>query len=229
MLYTDKGTRRVFASLVAISAFAAVSTAGAQKMPMPTGWSAVNPHEDYVVGAEPGRRTDGDGWVLGTIKSKVAVPQQNAMLQQSIKADAYVGKRMRLTGYVKTADKNLGTAHMFIRVDGEGFAHTSDYMWERPIPANSEWTKYALVVDVPKNAIGITFGLALEGGGQAWVDDVTLEQVGNEVATTGRPGGMVAPEPVPTAKQKFDMVEAYRNAPLAPTNLDFELRAIAAR
>ena len=229
MMYTNSGTRRAFASLVAMTALAAASSAGAQKMPMPTGWSALNPHGDYVVGTEPGRRIEGDGWVVGTVKAKLAVPQQNAMLQQSIKADDYLGKRMRLTGYVKTSDTNMGTAHLFIRVDGEGLAQTSDYMWERPIATNSDWTRYALVVDVPKNAIGITFGLLLEGGGQAWIDDVTLEQVGNEVATTGRPGGMVAPEPVPTPQLKRDMLEAYRIAPLAPVNLDFELRAIASR
>lgn len=229
MMYTSTGTRRIFASLVAITALVAASNARAQKMPMPAGWSAVNPHGDYVVGTEPGRRTDGEGWVVGTVKAKVTVPVQNAMLQQSIKADEHLGKRMRLTGWVKTSDKNMGTAHLFIRVDGEGLALTSDYMWTRPIATNTDWTQYALVVDVPKNAIGITFGLALEGAGQAWVDDVKLEQVGDEVATTGRPGGMVAPEPVPTPKLKRDMIEAYRNAPLTPTNMDFELRAVASR
>lgn len=41
-----------------------------------------------------------------------------------------------------------------------------------------EWTKYALVLDVPETAKMIGFGMLVVGPGQAWVDDFEFAVVG---------------------------------------------------
>jgi hypothetical protein len=42
----------------------------------------------------------------------------------------------------------------------------------------SDWTKYEIVLKVPKKATHITFGVLLANGpGKLWFDDITIEAV----------------------------------------------------
>jgi hypothetical protein len=144
------------------------------------------------------------------------------MLAQSVRADAYRGKRIRLSGYMKTIGVNEGTAVLFVRVDGEGVVQTSDYMQNRPLMLTTDWAKQEIVVDVPQTAIGVTFGFMLGGSGQTWLDDVALEIVGNDVEVTGRAGGLY-PETKVAARdldrRRRDQEAAYRRAAGNPVNL----------
>jgi hypothetical protein len=46
-------------------------------------------------------------------------------------------------------------------------------MVERPV-RSPHWTRYAVEVDVPKDAHSIVIGLALAGNGAAWFADLEL-------------------------------------------------------
>lgn len=215
--------RAFTSSLLALGVAALVAPAAARAQ-VPAGWRAVTDGSgDYTVSSDGSRRDGGQGFAGATIKANVAEPSGSAMLAQSIRADAYRGKRIRLSGYLKTIGVDEGTAALFMRVDGDGVVQTSDYMQDRPMMFTTDWRKEDIVLDVPRDAIGITYGFVLGGSGQAWLDEVAIEVVGNDVATTGRAGGLYP------SRDNLDSRErerrrraqevAYRRAADAPVNL----------
>jgi len=106
----------------------------AARAQVPSGWQAViDGSGDYTVRSDGSRRDGGQGFAGATIKANVESPRGSAMLAQSIRADAYRGKRVRLSGYLKTIGVNEGTAVLFMRIDGDGIVQTSDYMQNRPL------------------------------------------------------------------------------------------------
>jgi len=192
---------------------------------VPAGWQAVTDGSgEYSVSADVARRDGGQGYAGATIKANVASPRGSAMLAQSIRADAYRGKRVRLTGFLKTIGVNEGTAVLFMRVDGEGTVQTSDFMENRPLMLTTDWARQEIVLDIPRNAVGFTYGFMLGGSGQAWLDDVQLDVVGDDVPTTGRPGGLYPASSKQlnareVDKRRREQEVAYRRAASAPVNL----------
>lgn len=214
-------SRRVLALSLTVAAAAAARPAAAQ---VPGGWQAfTDGSHDYDIRADGARRDGGQGFAGATIRATVASPRGSGMLAQSIRADSYRGKRVRLSGFAKTVGVDEGSAALFLRVDGAGKVLTSDYMQNRPIMATTDWTRQELVVDVPANAIGITFGFFLSGSGQSWLDDVAIDVVSDAVPVTGRPGGLYAELQQPSARElerrRRDQEVAYRRLPFEGVNL----------
>jgi hypothetical protein len=214
--------RHLASSLLALGA--AVLLAPTAHAQVPAGWQAVTDGSgEYSVTSDGARRDGGQGFAGATIKANVEDPHGSAMLAQSIRADAYRGKRIRLSGYLKTIGVNEGTAVLFMRVDGDGVVQTSDYMQNRPMMLTTDWQRQDVVLDIPRDAIGVTYGFLLSGSGQAWLDELSIEVVGNDVATTGHPGGLYP------SREKLDSRErdrrrheqevAYRRAADEPVNL----------
>ena len=197
----------------------------AARAQVPAGWQAVTDGSgEYSVSADVARRDGGQGYAGATIKANVASPRGSAMLAQSIRADAYRGKRVRLSGFLKTIGVNEGTAVLFMRVDGEGTVQSSDFMENRPLMLTTDWARQEIVLDIPRNAVGFTYGFMLGGSGQAWLDDVQIDVVGNDVPTTGRPGGLYPVsnrklDPREADKRRREQEVAYRRAASEPVNL----------
>jgi hypothetical protein len=111
-----------------------------------------------------------------------------AGFMQSISANDYKGKRVRLSAYLRTRDvtgDGSRGAHVWFRVDGPnqkmlGF----DNMDTRPVKGNTEWTKYEIVLDVPSESIGLAYGSFLNGSGTSWVASFKLEEVSDAVPAT---------------------------------------------
>lgn len=192
---------------------------------VPSGWQAVTDGSgEYTVRTDNARRDGGQGFAGATIKSNVESPRGSAMLAQSIRADDFRGKRVRLSGYLKTIGVNEGTAVLFMRVDGDGVVQTSDYMQNRPVMLTTDWARQEIVLEIPRTAIGVTYGFLLSGSGQAWLDDVALEVVGDDVPVTGRLGGLY-PTPKTSLsssdheRRRRDQEVAYRRASTTPVNL----------
>ena len=117
-------------------------------------------------------------------ESTVSAPAAYARMTQSFKAEAYRGRRIRYSGYVRTQDVK-GWAGLFLRVDKpNGDCIAIDNMQNRPIKGTTDWTRYETVLDVPEAAASIELGLILSGNGKAWIDDLDFEVVGKDVATT---------------------------------------------
>ena len=204
-------------------------SAFAQNPHVPSGWHALANAGEYTIGSDVAQRPGGQGSLAATIKSQAYTPLDVGLLQQSIKADHFRNHRIQLTAYVKTEHGEDGNAHLWMRVDGADATLSSDYMQKRPIGAGRDWALYSIVLDVPANAVGITFGVAQNGAGQLWVDDVTLDEVNKNIPITGKEGGLFGFWRLPTSARHVSMKTAYSRAPMLPVNLDFEQVAVAMR
>jgi hypothetical protein len=134
------------------------------------------------------------------IESKEKKTKGFGTLMQSCSAKNYVGKRVTLSGYVKTENVKKW-AGLWFRVDGENKKRVLSFenMRKRKIKGTTEWTKYEITLDVPKNALSLNFGTLIVGSGKVWFDDIRFEVVSD-------------------LKRK-NLVEPQI---LAPSNLDFE-------
>ena len=118
-------------------------------------------------------------------------PHQFGALNHWLDPTKYRGKRVRFRAAVRTDVEGEGNqAQLWFRVDRPGVNKQPvfgafDNMQDRPI-TQAEWQYYEIVGDVADDAKGIVFGMLLVGQGKAWLDDVTFEVVGDDVATTAR-------------------------------------------
>jgi hypothetical protein len=113
----------------------------------------------------------------------------------------YLGKRVKMTGYMKSEEVN-GWAGLWFRVDGKesGKSLAFDNMYDRKITGTTEWKQYEIVLDVPAEATRLAYGALLGGTGTVWFDDINFEIVTDKVHATNK-----------------DV-----NTPEAPTNLGFD-------
>jgi len=168
--------------LASVLIFTAMAMAGD---PLPEGWMGGNT-KDYDIGVD--NQTFKEGKTAATIKSKTQTPENFGTIVQSFSAESYLGKRVRMSAFVK-ADKITSWAGLLMRVDGEGKENVSlsfDNMQTRPIKGTLDWARYEIVLDVPGNSKNITFGILLDGPGQAWIDGFKFEVVTQDVPVTGQ-------------------------------------------
>ncbi|MCU0442721.1 MAG: hypothetical protein MUE96_10010 [Bacteroidia bacterium] len=156
---------------------------------IPDGWFvAGSKPKSYEMGLAKGEGKDGKN--CATIQSIEPKIKGFGTLMQNANPAQYLGKRVKLSGWVKTKDVKKGAA-LWFRVDHKdetgkinmlGF----DNMWNRLIKGTTEWTKYELVLDVPKEADNLAYGALLSGTGQIWFDEITLTEVDSTVQSTNR-------------------------------------------
>ena len=128
----------------------------------------------------------------------------------------YRGQRVRLSAWVKT--KNAGRANLWMRVDGANSKVLAfDNLPNRPESGTLGWHRQEIVLLVPQRAVLIAFGLSLEGHGQAWLYDVSLETAGKQGGTSGQP---IAGSP--SGAQKAETQKQIAAKPRHPVNLNFE-------
>ena len=193
-------TRRLLVTTAALCALAAPALYAFADLP--AGWFKAGSHPaEYEMGLDESVHRDG-GKASATVKSVAANLHGFGTLMQMTQPGEYLGKRVRLSGWVKS-DKVTDWAGLWFRVDGAnpnvslGF----DNMQDRPIKGTTDWTRYEIVLDVPKEAQRLAFGILLGGAGQVWMDDLKFEVVATSVKSTNR----MPPTP-----------------PAAPSNLNFE-------
>ncbi len=99
---------------------------------------------------------------------------------QGTAADAYRGKRIKLTAFVRADVAGVGNqGQMWLRVDRpNGQMGFFDNMGDRPI-TSSEWQRYEIEGNVAEDATAIFFGCFLLGKGRLWVDDFELHAAEN--------------------------------------------------
>ena len=90
-----------------------------------------------------------------------------------------------MSAYVKT-ENVTDWVGLWMRIDGPDKTMLRfDNMQNRPINGTTDWEKYDIVLDVPKNSIGLFYGILMKGKGQAWMDGLKLELVSKEFQVTG--------------------------------------------
>ncbi len=133
------------------------------------------------------------------IKSKESDIEGFGTYMQTSAPGNLLGRNVRMTGWIK-ANNVKDWAGMWMRVDGKTSSDmlSFDNMQDRPITGTADWKKCEIVLDVPKEAKDIAYGVLLSGTGEIYFDDVSFEDLGQ-------------------AKGKTKASE-----PLKPSNLDFE-------
>jgi hypothetical protein len=153
---------------------------------IPAGWfkSGTEPNS-YDMGIEKGAGFDGKN--AATIKSVDKKIAGFGTLMQSFSPEKFLGKRIRLSGFVKTKEVNEKACFWF-RVEQANSQKSLafDNMNDRPITGTTEWRKYEIVLDVPANASKISYGALIKGTGQIWFDNLSFEIVDPSVPTTGK-------------------------------------------
>lgn len=153
-----------------------------QYMTPPKGWFlSSNDSGSYRVGID--REISFNGSSSGFIES-IKTPKYPGTLMQKVRAHDFRGKRIRLSGYIKT-DEVKDWAALWFRVDGiENYAVSFDNMHDRPIKGTSDWKKYEIVLDVPRKIRKIAYGIFLSGEGKVWADSIKFEEVDSSVSVT---------------------------------------------
>ena len=171
---------------------------------LPNGWlKAGSKPKSYEMGLD---QIDGrQGKNSATIKSIDKNIEGFGTLMQQSKPDKFLGKRIKMTGYLKSENVS-DWAGLWLRVDQAGSQQSLsfDNMQDRAIKGTKDWTKYEIILDVPANASMLAFGALLSGNGQIWFDNITFEIVDNSIKPTGSING------------------GQSNIQIEPSNLDFE-------
>jgi hypothetical protein len=154
----------------------------------PVGWCSGSVcKEDYEAGLDTG--TAHGGTRSAYLRSMVKKPTSFGFLQQSISPpEDSIGKRLRMLAWMKTKDVK-GGCQLWLRVEVEGRRGDKtgpcyDNMYDRRVTGTTDWTQYALVIDVPQKSYLVNFGFMLQTTGEAWLDNVTFEPVGFDVPLT---------------------------------------------
>ena len=183
------------------------------------GWTAPE-SADYQAGVDP--RVAHGGRASLVLKSITSKAKEYAVRQQ-IRADSYRGKRIRLSGWLKPNGAQFGTA-LWLRVDMRNGDYVLDGMLglnPKDIAASQNgWVRCDLVADVPADAVGVAFGVRMNGGGQIWADDLSITVVDKSAPTT-------TIERRPYRGPGKDaaigrMNKEYAASPLHPINMGFE-------
>ncbi len=158
---------------------------------LPRGWllTGTKPSE-YEVGVDVDQMYQGHATAF--LKSKSLNADGFGTLMQSIKAEQYLGRKVRLSGLVKS-EEVLGWAGLWMRVDKEKSPVAFDNMENRAIKGTTGWQRYDVVLDVPKNATAISFGILLAGSGVVWLNGTKFDVADADVPVTNT-GEKVLPE-----------------------------------
>jgi hypothetical protein len=167
------------ALVVATSAFAGEGA--------PMGWYiAGSKAKDYLYGTE---HVEGSiGKQSAYIQAKPGASSDGfGTLMQTIKADDYIGQRLRLSARIKCEDA-VGF-QMWFRVDGgDGKVMRFYNMQDRPVTGTTDWKMYDIVLDVPPGSVTLNYGFFLIGGkGKGWADATSLTPVDKTTPVSGMP------------------------------------------
>ncbi|MBX7248389.1 MAG: hypothetical protein K1X35_04980 [Caulobacteraceae bacterium] len=211
-----KPTRRIFvAGLTGAGLWAAapgLASAQSRTSPDGQGWyrAGINA-EDYIfhtgsqgIGRRGQRMSDADelrsrvfqdslafpppeGLDAVSIRSKPAArPGGMGTLSRTLPARRFLGKRVRLSANIHT--ERAGRVQMWMKVTG---AHDRvlafDDMQSRPLRGTTRWRRYSIVLNVPANAVEISYGFLLAGSGAAFANDFALNVTPGTTPVTGQP------------------------------------------
>jgi hypothetical protein len=189
--------------------------------PLPSDWELRGHHiANYAAGID--RAVAHSGAASAYIRAVSKNPIGFRTMMQSINATPFRGKRIRLSGFVKTAEANA--AGLWMRVEGRPpLILAFDNMQSRPVSGTTDWQRCELVLDVPEGSRTIAYGFMLSGKGRVWADDLRVETVGADVATTGLEQGRIElmnnTRRLPRAPQWGEGLPARL---AGPSNLEFE-------
>jgi len=129
---------------------------------------------------------DFEGHAVAYLRSCRTPASGFGTLMQTISANEFLGKRAKFAGAIRS-EGLTSWAGLWMRVDGpdSGRHLAFDNMLDRPIKGTTEWTRYAVVLDVDKAAVAMAFGVLAGGEGKLWMSDFSFEEVAEDEPVTG--------------------------------------------
>ena len=193
-------------------ALLAVMTVILLSFDLPTAWfKAGDKPDSYEMGVDKGAGKDGKN--AATIKSIDENIVGFGTLMQDCMPDKYLGKRIRMTGLLKTKDVS-DWAGLWLRIDTKTpikaavFDNMHDGKNDVSVKGTTDWKKYEIILDVPGNASNVSYGALLVGTGQIWFDNLKFEIVASDI--------------LPTGIEVETQSSTYTSRHKEPVNLDFE-------
>jgi hypothetical protein len=179
---------------------------------LPTDWfKAGDKPQSYEMGIDKGAGQNGKN--AATIKSIDKKNDGFGTLMQDCLPGKYLGKRIRMTGMLKTKDVS-GWAGLWLRIDTKTpikavvFDNMRVGKKDRSFKGTRDWEKCEIILDVPANASNIAYGALISGTGQIWFDNLNFEIVATVIPTTGI--------------ERETTSSTYTSHQKEPVNLDFE-------
>lgn len=129
--------------------------------------------QDYGCGTGPGPGPD-DATASGYLKAQVPAPAGFADLRQGILADAYRGRRVRLSADLKTTD-TTSKAGLYLRVIDPARSRPPEVREQISLHDASSWIRQDVEADVPADSVYVLFGITLTGPGQIWAANIQLQ------------------------------------------------------
>lgn len=173
-----------------LAARIAATVNNGDELALPQGWFVTGHTEQkyYRLGLDPSsagtaliesRFSRGDGIALEN--------DHYGVLMQSVVADSYRGKRIRLSASIRTEAADLGS--IWMRVDkSQGNVLRFDNMMARgsdgALKGTTGWSARHVVLDVPEEAESIHYGFLLRGYGRVWARSFKIETVGDDINPT---------------------------------------------
>lgn len=111
--------------------------------------------------------------------------QKFAGASQTFPVVRAAGRKLHLTGYIRTENIRTGFAGFWMRVDGPAQRSLAfDNMAQRGPRGTTPWTRYDIELPVDSGATAVIFGLLHPGDGTAWFDSLSVEVVGDPMPRT---------------------------------------------
>ena len=168
--------------LISIILFIILNSSYSLAQPLPRPWAHHN-KENYEAGVTTAHPFTGK--YSAYIKSREVERNTMGTLWQAIKPRPdWFGERVRMTVAMKTLGvKDAGG--LFMRVSTYGGWINYDYMYDRAVRGDTDWHKYMIVLDIPRDTSLIDFGVWIIGKGEVRVDDFRFDIVDNKLHVTG--------------------------------------------
>ncbi|MFK0278403.1 glyoxalase superfamily protein [Ensifer sp. NPDC090286] len=167
---------------------ARIDAAAAKPLKLPKGWISCGSAdlEQYRLGVD---RANTGALIECRYRrdSGVFMPEDKfACMMQSISAGEYRGKKLRLTGTIKTDDVDLAT--IWMRVNNCAAILRFDNMMDRfpdgKLRGTHGWTERVVILDVPNEATDIHYGFLMRGYGRLWAKEFQLDVVDDSTPVT---------------------------------------------
>jgi hypothetical protein len=190
-------------------------------LPAPAGWRLGGTSAFTFVVDTVGARSGKNAGRLSVVPGSPTTVSASAI--QYIRAESYRGKRIRLTGYVRSKDAIFVSWARVegLRNDSLEYSGLSNVANEEA-PVTIDWRRIEHVLDIPANAEAIVFGVMLRRAGDIWLDDFDIAVIENKMASAstelGNPPNIIRRTPT-----EMEAIRArWLTLPARPANPGFE-------
>lgn len=191
----NKHKLNLFKSLGLVLALTLFSFTGIKEQTIKGWFLAGSKPDSYEIGIIKSEERSGN---VAFLKSTDSDIEGFGSIMQSFFPEKYLDKKVKLTCYIKSTDVEKW-AGMWMRIDGPSKRSLGfDNMQNRPIKGTTNWTKYEIVLKVPKEATNLAYGVLTSGTGEVLIDDFKFEIVSDNYKNTGHQGAIKLKEPTNT-------------------------------